>query len=221
VLFRATNFVGASTAVTAAPVDSVADGSADALGSADCEISGAGAAASSPSVPADFDQTIATRIAIPITTIHAVRFEVDAFGAATGLGATIGAGDLGAATTAAGADVTRVVVAFLTTRFAGAFFAVFLATFFATAFFAVFFATRLVAVFLAEDFLTVFFAVFFATAFLATAFLVVFFFATAFLAGDFFAAVFFAGDFFAAFFAVFLTATSNSLDCYKHVINAL
>jgi hypothetical protein len=31
---------------------------------------------------------------------------------------------------------------------------------------------------------------------------------------DFFAAVFFAGDFFAAFFAVFLTATSNSLDCY-------
>jgi hypothetical protein len=145
-----------------------------------------------------------------------VRFEVDALGAATGL-AAIGATDFAGALIAAGDDVTRVVVAFLTTRFAGAFFAVFLTTFLATAFFAVFFTTRLVAVFFAEDF----FAVFFATALLATAFLAVFFFATAFLAGDFFAAVFFAGDFFTAFFAVFLTATSNSLDCYKHVINAL
>jgi hypothetical protein len=46
------------------------------------------------------------------------------------------------------------------------------------------------------------------------------------LAGDFFAAVFFAavffaGDFLAAFFAVFLTATWNSLVCGTHVINAL
>jgi hypothetical protein len=54
---------------------------------------------------------------------------------------------------------------------------------------------------------------------LAAVFLTTFFFATAFLAGDFFAAVFFAGDFFAAFFAVFLTATSNSLCCGTHVIN--
>jgi len=173
-------------------------------------------AASSLSEPDDCDQTIATKATIPITTIHAVRFEVEALGAATGL-ATTGATDFAGALIAAGADVTRVVVAFLTTRFAGAFFAVFLTTFLATAFFAVFLTTRLVAVFFAEDF----FAVFFATALLATAFLAVFFFATAFLAGDFFAAVFFAGDFFAAFFAVFLTATSNSLDCYKHVINAL
>jgi hypothetical protein len=41
------------------------------------------------------------------------------------------------------------------------------------------------------------------------------------LAGDFFAAVFFTGDFFAAFFAVFLTATWNSLGCGTHAFNAL
>jgi len=57
-----------------------------------------------------------------------VRFDVDAFGVATGLGATGATGFTGAATTAAGADETRVVVAFLATRLAGAFFAVFLTT---------------------------------------------------------------------------------------------
>ncbi|MEY3650469.1 MAG: hypothetical protein RL370_1172, partial [Actinomycetota bacterium] len=58
---------------------------------------------------------------------------------------------------------------------------------------------------------------FFATAFLATGFR-----AAVFLAGDFFfATAFLAGDFFAAFFAVFLTATWNSLGCGTHVINAL
>ena len=122
-LLRATNFVGASTAATAAPVDSVADGSAEADGSADCEIDGAGAAASSLSVPADLDQTIATNTAIPITNNHAVRLEVDCFGAATGLAAT-GAATTGFGATAAGADVTA-TAAFLTTRFAGAFFATF------------------------------------------------------------------------------------------------
>jgi hypothetical protein len=214
---RPTNLVGASTTATAAGV-SVSVGSADALGSALSDIVGVGAASSSLE-PEEFDQTIATKTAIPSTTIHAVRFEVDALGVATGLGVVTGFGVATGATgftgaaTAAGVDETRVVVAFLATRFAGAFFAVFLAT----AFLAVF----LTAGFAALFFTAVFFAVFFATAFLATAFLVVFFFATAFFAGDFFAAVFFAGDFFAAFFAVFLTATSNSLDCYKHVINAL
>ena len=48
---RATNFVGASTAVTVAEADSDADGSAEADASADCEIDGAGPAASSLSVP--------------------------------------------------------------------------------------------------------------------------------------------------------------------------
>jgi hypothetical protein len=41
------------------------------------------------------------------------------------------------------------------------------------------------------------------------------------LAVFFLATAFFAGAFFAAFFAVFLTATVNSLDRYLHVINAL
>ena len=210
-LLRATNFVGASTAVTATAV-SEADGSADALGSTDSDVVGVGAASSSVDLD-ELVQTIAARTAIPITTIHTTRLDVELLGAATGLAGVTGARGLtGAATTAAGADVTRVVV-FLATLLAGAFFAVFLAT----TFLAVFLATAFLATLLAGAF----FAVFLATAFLATAFLVVFFFATAFLAGDFFAAVFFAGDFFAAFFAVFLTATSNSLDCYMHVINAL
>jgi hypothetical protein len=156
---------------------------------------------------------MAANTAIPITTIQAVRDDVDALGAATGFTeagfvitgavALTGAAALTGVATSESANETRVVVVFLATRFAGAFFAVFLTTFLVTAFFAVFFAT------------------FFVALFFATAFLAVFFFATAFLAGDFFAAVFFAGDFFAAFFAVFLTATSNSLDCYKRVINAL
>ena len=110
---RATNFVGASTAATVADADSDADGSAEALGSADCEIDGAGPAASSLSVPADFDQTIATNTAIPITTNHAVRLEVDCFGAAPGFGAA-GAATTGFATTAAGADVTATAVDGLT-----------------------------------------------------------------------------------------------------------
>ena len=76
-----------------------------------------------------------------------------------------------------------------------------------------YFLARRVADFLAVTFL--------ATVFLAGAFFAGAFLATAFLAGDFFAAVFFAGDFFAAFFAVFLTATWNSLGCGTHVINAL
>jgi hypothetical protein len=42
--------------------------------------------------------------------------------------------------------------------------------------------------------------------------------ATAFLAGDFFFATAFLAD---AFFAVFLTATWNSLGCGTHVFNAL
>ena len=201
-LLRATNFDGASTAATGA-ADSEADGSADALGSADSDIVGVGAASSSVDLD-ELVQTIAARTAIPTITIHTTLLDAELLGAATGLGGVTGATGLtGAATTAAGADVTR-VVAFLATLLAGAFFAVFLAT-----------------AFLATLLAGAFFAVFLATAFLATAFLVVFFFATAFLAGDFFAAVFFAGDFFAAFFAVFLTATSNSLDCYMHVINAL
>ncbi len=57
-----------------------------------------------------------------------MRFDVDALGAEIGLAAT-GATDFAGALIAAGADETRVVVAFLTTRFAGAFFAVFLTTF--------------------------------------------------------------------------------------------
>jgi hypothetical protein len=117
----ATNFDGASTTATAVVGSSDSVGVADADGSADCDAEGAGAA-SSLSLLEDCDQTIIASAAIPITTNHAVRADVDCFGAATGL-AGAGATDFtgAGAATGFGADVTA-TAAFFTTRFAGAFY---------------------------------------------------------------------------------------------------
>ena len=178
-LLRATNLVGASTAVTAAE-DSEGSAVADSVGSADCEIEGAGVADSSES-ELDFDQTIIATKTIPTTTANTTRLDAPCFaeGADTDLGATGVAAGAGVAsgrndvTCTVGAetrDEEVLLALFLTTRFAGAFFETFLAVLFFTARFAV--------VFLAADFLaTVFFAAaFFAGAFLATFFAALFFF---------------------------------------------
>jgi hypothetical protein len=192
VLLRATNLVGASTAVTAAEdsegsavADSVGSAVADSVGSADCEIEGAGVADSSES-ELDFDQTIIATKTIPTTTANTTRLDAPCFaeGADTDLGATGVAAGAGVAsgrndvTCTVGAetrDEEVLLALFLTTRFAGAFFETFLAVLFFTARLAVVF---LAVVFLAADFFaTVFFAAaFFAGAFLATFFAALFFF---------------------------------------------
>ena len=180
----ATNFVGASTAATAA----VSDGEADAVsvGSADCEIEGAGAAASSPFDP-DLDQTIAASKTIPMTTANTTRLDAPCFGTATGFGAA----GLTGGTVAVGRDVINgtggieildaaaLEALFFAVRLAGAFFATFLATLFVAAFFAgAFFADFLATLFFTTRFAVVFFfaADFFAGAFLATFFAALFFF---------------------------------------------
>ena len=186
-LLSATNFDGASTEATAA---GVSDGEAEAVcvGSADCEIEGAGAAASSPFDP-DLDQTIAASKTIPTTTAKTTRLDAPCLGAAIGF-AAFGLATDGDVTGAGrddvrgtgGTEILEVEVLdalFLTARLAGAFLAVFLATFFVAAFLAgAFLATRLAVVFfLAADFFTAFFgAAFFAGAFLATFFAALFFF---------------------------------------------
>jgi hypothetical protein len=179
-LGSATNFVGASTALTVSPVDSLGVGVADSDGIADSD----GVGAASLSELEELAQTIAASATIPITTIQTVFAEVDCFGFETGF---VEIGAAGASTRGAvlaeeiGTGGTEYLLAlfraadFLAVRLAGAFFAAFF-----VAFLAVFFTALL----LATDF-----------------------FATFFLAADFLTADFFAGDFLADFFAVFLTAT--------------
>jgi len=186
-LFSATNFVGASTAPTAAPFVSVgagvadSDGDADSVGIADS----VGVGAASLSELDEFAQTIAASATIPITTIHTVFADVDCFGFATGLGANVAAGASTRGAVLADEIGTGGTEYRLELFLAADFFAVaFFVARFAGAFFAAFFAVFLTALFLATDFFAVFF-----------------------LAADFFTADFLTDDFFAVFFAVFLTAT--------------
>ena len=186
-VLSATNFVGASTALTVVSVVSVGVGDSDSVGVSDSVgiADSVGFGAASLSELDELAQTIAASATIPIKTIHTVLADVDCFGFATGFGVNEAAelstrGAVLAEEIGTGGTEYR------------------LALFLAADFFAVdFFAVRL-----AGAFLVAFFAVFFTALFLATDFFAVFFFAE-----DFFTADFFTGDFLAVFFAVFLTAT--------------
>ena len=186
-LFSATNFVGASTAPTAAPSVSVGVGVADSVGDADSVgiADSVGVGAASLSELDEFAQTIAASATIPIITIQTVLAEVDCFGFATGFGVNVAEG----ASTRGAVLADEIGTGGTEYR---------LALFLAADFLAVdFFVARL-----AGAFLVAFFAVFLTALFFATDFFDVFF-----LAADFFTADFLADDFFAVFFAVFLTAT--------------
>ena len=186
-VLSATNFVGASTALTVVSVVSVGVGDSDSVGVSDSVgiADSVGFGAASLSELDELAQTIAVSATIPIKTIHTVLADVDCFGFATGFGVNEAAelstrGAVLAEEIGTGGTEYR------------------LALFLAADFFAVdFFAVRL-----AGAFLVAFFALFFTALFLATDFFAVFFFAE-----DFFTADFFTGDFLAVFFAVFLTAT--------------
>jgi len=190
-VLSATNFVGASTALTVVSVVSVGVGDSDSVGVSDSVgiADSVGFGAASLSELDELAQTIAASATIPIKTIHTVLADVDCFGFATGFGVNEAAelstrGAVLAEEIGTGGTEYR------------------LALFLAADFFAVdFFAVRLAGAFLVA-FLVAFFAVFFTALFLATDFFAVFFFAE-----DFFTADFFTGDFLAVFFAVFLTAT--------------
>ena len=186
-LFSATNFVGASTAPTAAPSVSVGVGVADSVGDADSVgiADSVGVGAASLSELDEFAQTIAASATIPIITIQTVLAEVDCFGFATGFGVNVAEG----ASTRGAVLADEIGTGGTEYR---------LALFLAADFLAVdFFVARL-----AGAFLVAFFAVFLTALFFATDFFAVFF-----LAADFFTADFLTDDFFAVFFAVFLTAT--------------
>jgi hypothetical protein len=186
-LFSATNFVGASTAPTAAPSVSVGVGVADSVGDADSVgiADSVGVGAASLSELDEFAQTIAASATIPIITIQTVLAEVDCFGFATGFGVNVAEG----ASTRGAVLADEIGTGGTEYR---------LALFLGVDFLAVdFFVARLAGVFLVA-----FFAVFLTALFFATDFFAVFF-----LAADFFTADFLTDDFFAVFFAVFLTAT--------------
>jgi hypothetical protein len=188
-LFSATNFDGASTVATSTAV-SEGDADGDSVGSADCEIEGAGSATSSPVEP-DLDQTMAASKTIPTTTTKTTRLDALCLGAATGFGVEGNEGvegvegvegiegrdELNGTGGTTIFDAASLDELFLAPRLAGVFLATFFfATFVAVAFFvdflvALFFTTRLAVIFFlaAAFFAGVFFATFFAAIFFFTA----------------------------------------------------
>ena len=190
-----TAFSGASTTATGAEV---ASGVGSAVGIADSEAAGAGAASSLP-LSGRVTTTTARRI-IPTMIAPSTFPEAPCLGADAGVEGFVGA----LCETGFGVDETSTRAAprddadgtgGITTEEAD------VARFFAADFFTVFFAAD----FFTADFFTVFFTADFFTADFLTVFFATAFFAVDFLATDFFAALFFTAAFLTAGF--FFTAT--------------